>query len=63
MADQDIVLLVHVKGSRITASIKTAWRAAVRRTGIKKPIRLYSIRHKTLITDTEGNMIGLHSLN
>lgn len=40
--------IVHYKGAEIRTSMKSAWRAAVRRAGITKKIRPYSIRHKTI---------------
>lgn len=40
--------IIHYKGSAIRTSMKNAWRSAVRRAGITKKIRPYSIRHKTI---------------
>jgi len=40
--------IVHYKGNQIRTSMKNAWRAAIRRAGITKRIRPYSIRHKTI---------------
>jgi len=43
-----IAYLIHWNGRPITSSMKTAWAAAKKRAGITRPIRPYSLRHKTI---------------
>lgn len=40
--------LIHWHGRPIKTSMKTAWAAAKKRAGITRPIRPYSLRHKTV---------------
>lgn len=47
-AEKGIESIVHYKGNQIRTSMKTAWKAAIKRAGITKNIRPYSMRHKTV---------------
>jgi integrase len=59
-AAKGIESIVHYRGKKINTSMKTAWRSAIRRAGIKKRIRPYSMRHKT-VSDMLSNGADLKS--
>jgi integrase len=45
---EKIKYLISWNGRPVTGSMKTAWASAKRRAGITKPLRPYSLRHKTV---------------
>lgn len=40
--------VIHFRGKPITTSLKKAWQSTLKRAGVNRDIRPYSLRHKTI---------------